>query len=160
MITQSQIKKLFNYKNNELYWVVRPSNVVDMSKPAGYLRPDGYRVIKINMKNNLAHRLIFMLHNNYLPEMLDHINNNPSDNRIENLRPATYVQNGSNHKLSKANSSGVKGVYFCKRIKRWCGQFRHGSKKYSTATFLSLDDAAAAIKELRRKVHGEYANNG
>lgn len=56
------------------------------------------------------HRAIFAMHHGYLPEIVDHINRNTADNRIENLRPATASMNNCNKVISPTNTSGYAGV--------------------------------------------------
>jgi len=63
--------------------------------------------------------LIFLYHHGYLPKFVDHIDGNKKNNRIENLREATKSQNAMNQKVSTRNTSGIKGVMWHKRDKKW-----------------------------------------
>jgi hypothetical protein len=56
------------------------------------------------------HRVIWKMEHGTDPEIIDHINGNPRDNRLENLRSVSHRVNIQNSNLSKANTSGVKGV--------------------------------------------------
>lgn len=73
----------------------------------GCIQKNGY--VRIAVRDNgkikplLAHRLIFYMHHGYLPSLIDHINRNPSDNRIENLREATVSENHRNRDMRKTN---------------------------------------------------------
>ena len=72
---------------------------------------NGYICIRVNDKNvayNLRGHLLgwYWVHDEIVNE-LDHINNNPSDNRIVNLRSVTHSQNSF-------NKPSVKGYYFNK----------------------------------------------
>lgn len=59
-----------------------------------------------------AHRVIWKMEYGAEPKTIDHINGNPSDNRLSNLRSVTHQENLRNTKLSKKNKTGVKGVSF------------------------------------------------
>ena len=160
MITQAQLKEIFNYVNGELYWKVRPSNFVDLSKPAGSINNDGYRSISVRRERYQAHRLVYIYHHGFYPIMLDHINNNRSDNRIENLREATARQNGMNKVTGSNNTSGVKGVHFCKSTKKWKSVIRSNGKRLTIGYFTNISDAKDAVTGARRVLHGEFANDG
>ena len=163
MITQSKLKALFNYIDGELYWKVRPIfTSINISIPAGHIDSHhGYRIIMIDKRHYRAHRLIFMYHHNCkLPSVIDHINNNKIDNRIENLRSATSAQNSGNAKLSLKNKSGFKGVHFSKQLKKWRGGVCVKGRTTYTAPFEVIEDAVVAVQKLRLELHGEYANNG
>lgn len=62
-----------------------------------------------------------MLFNGTIPDHMDidHINNNKSDDRIENLRVTTRSQNLQNVIRKKGKSSSYKGVTFSKRDNLW-----------------------------------------
>jgi hypothetical protein len=83
----------------------------------------GYVRVKILDKFYLAHRLIWALHTGKdFSEDIDHINGNRKDNKISNLRAVNRAENTRNRCLSKSNTSGVMGVYFDKREKKWQAQ--------------------------------------
>lgn len=88
--------------------------------------------------------------------LVDHRDGDPSNNRWENLREATFSENNSNSR-GKDGACGVKNVYFEKRG----GSFRvsvnrQGKGRYFGA-FRSIDDARIAAESARKEVHGEFA---
>ena len=109
-MTTSRIQELFYYNDGKLYWKQKQSCAQNLSKEAGSVC-NRRRYIQIEGKKYLAHRLIYMLHFGYCPEFLDHIDNDPFNNRIENLRPATKQQNAQNRLIHACNKTGYKGVH-------------------------------------------------
>ena len=80
---------------------------------AGTPSAKGYLVIGVQGRRFLAHRLAWMFVFGAMPNgQLDHIDGNPANNRIANLREATNSQNHGNRGPSRASTSGVKGVYW------------------------------------------------
>ena len=156
------IREYLRYEDGKLYWTKKPCNKVSVGDEAGCLcNFSGY--ILIGFKGTLyrAHRIVWFLVNDQQPtEMLDHINNNKSDNRRENLRAATYRQNNQNRTVSRNNSSGVKGVYWNKKANKWLARLNTEEKRKSIGYFTDLAEAEKAIKEARQQIHGEYANHG
>lgn len=119
-ISQEYVKELFFYRGGKLYWRVSESNRVTIGKEAGCKQENSYRVVGIGGKVYMAHRLVWIYHHGYMPEgMIDHINKNPMDNRIDNLREVDKKCNARNCGNPKNNTSGVKGVSFCPNRKKW-----------------------------------------
>ena len=95
-----------------------------------------------------------------LPEQIDHIDGNRSNNRIENLRPANSSQNACNRKKSSINTSGIKGVHWHKQSKKWRARIKLLTKDVSLGLFQTIDDAKNAIENERNKLHSCFSNNG
>jgi len=157
MLTQDLLKELFEYQNGMLFWVVSRGNVYP-GKRAGTLRKNGYRQIAINQTAYYEHRLIFLYHHGYLPAELDHIDRNPANNCIENLREATHSQNQCNMLKHKNSSSRYKGVSWSKRDKRWVAYIMINGKNKNLGSFIDEIDAAVAYNCAAQKIFGEFAN--
>lgn len=99
----------FEYKDGLLYYK-KTIGCMKKGSTVGSEDKDGYIKTIINRQTWRVHRIIFFMHNNYLPEYLDHIDGNPKNNKIENLRPATVSENNLNRGKHKRNTSGYKGV--------------------------------------------------
>jgi hypothetical protein len=160
---QEKILKDFEYRDGHLYWKERCQgrklhNRVGSLDRDGYLHM-GYTDDQGRRKTFFLHRLIFLMHHGYLPKILDHIDGNKSNNKIENLREATHSQNLFNSKISKRNSTGVKGVSWKKREQRFLASCTVNGKHYELGHFKVLDDAAKVVKEFREKHHGAFAKH-
>ena len=157
MITKDLVNNLFEYKDGELYWKVATGSRAVVGKMAGSLNHDGYKRIKINNKLYSTHRLIFLMFNGYLPECVDHIDGNPSNNIIENLRQATKAQNCLNSKLLNRNKSGIKGVSWNKQKKAWVVQLMVNNAKKYFGHYHDIAVAKFVADAMRYKYHKEFA---
>jgi hypothetical protein len=149
---EKEFKDSFNYSH--LDGVIRRGDrIVGTKDIRGYL--------KFTFKGTeyLAHRVCWFLHNGYWPKIIDHINHDKQDNRIENLRDVDSKANNMNQSLRASNKIGLSGVYWCKEKRKWRAQIRDNGKKKSLGTFNNLFDAAAiAIKS--RGIYGYHENHG
>ncbi|WP_396190735.1 HNH endonuclease [Flavobacterium sp.] len=160
MITIERLNELFEYRDGNLYRKVTTSSRALAGSVAGCVKPKGYVNVSIDRNTYQLHRLVFLMHHGYLPDEVDHIDNNPANNRIENLRAATREQNTRNSLIRKDNNSGIKGVGWSKSAKMWRAHIRVNGKMQFLGHFSKLDDAAEAVRVAREKLHGEFANHG
>jgi hypothetical protein len=159
IITQDQVKDLFEYREGELYRKVRTANCVQIGDKAGSLNGTGYLRTRINNKHYQNHRIIFLYHHGYLPQFVDHADNNPLNNKIENLREATAAQNQHNKLIQKNNTSGVKGVSWHKPSNKWLVHLRVNGKKKHFGCYNDIELAELVAQEVRTKYHGQYARH-
>jgi len=82
----------------------------------------------------------------------DHINRNKLDNRDENLRFCTHSENRINSGLRKDNTSGIKGVYWDKNIKKWVVVI----KRINLGRFKNKQYAIKARREAEQKYYKEF----
>jgi hypothetical protein len=154
------LNELFQYKDGLLISkVCRAKNKIKIGDLIGCLMKNGYLKTRIGHKEYLVHRIIFMMHNGYLPEQVDHIDGNPLNNRIENLRAATNQQNSFNSKLSKANTSGVKGVSWINSRKKWEAKVMTSGNTVHLGRFDDIQDAENAVRLYRIEQHGKFARH-
>jgi len=113
--------------------------------------------VQVDKKLYLTHRVIFLMHHGYMPVIVDHIDGNPKNNKIENLRDATYLQNALNVKVRKDSISGVQNVGWHKTHKTWCVHLTVYGKRKCIGYFKDLELAELVAQEARRKYYGNYA---
>ncbi len=87
----------------------------------------------------------------------EHRDGNGCNNQIENLRPASGIQNGRNRKKNRANTSGYKGVCWRKDHKKWHAQITILCRTRSLGYFTDPVLAAHAYDSAARKHFGEFA---
>ncbi len=158
MLTQKEIRNYFDYADGVLYWKVKKGYAIKIGQPAGtFDETTGYYRIHVNSKLQKVHRLVFLYHHGYLPKFVDHIDGNKKNNRIENLREATKSQNAMNQKISTRNTSGIKGVMWHKRDKKWFVQLRVNSKCHSFGYYDNKELAELVAIEATNKLHKEFS---
>lgn len=159
LIPQELLDKL-EYRDGELYWksTSKFSNR-KIGERAGSLQKDFYRSIKYKKIKYQEHRVIFFMFNKYLPEVIDHINGNPSDNRIENLRESTWGDNSKNMAMRKSNKSGHKNVSFHTASKKWCVSMNVDGIPKWFGSYHDIDYAIFVATAMRHKYHGKFARH-
>jgi hypothetical protein len=115
-------------------------------------------VIRVNFQLYRAHRLAwFYVHGEWPPGELDHINGDPSDNRIANLRLATSSNQRMNARRRSDNTSGTKGIWFYKRRAQWIAEIMIDGKKHHVGQFATLLEAKGARIAAAVRLHGAFA---
>jgi hypothetical protein len=109
-----------------------------------------------NNKLGLLHRYIMNLNDKNL--VIDHINNNPLDNRKENLRIVTIKENSKNKSSHKNSSSKYIGVYWYKQINKWVSKIYINGSQKSLGYFENEIEAAIVRDTATKKYFGKYGN--
>jgi hypothetical protein len=157
MITQERLKNLVVYKDGDLYWKTTKSGR-DITKSAGCLdRSSNRKRICIDYVYYYAYRLIFLYHYGYIPNFIDHINGNSSDDRIENLRECTKQENNRNSRTPRTNTSGVKNVVWNKKRNKWQVQIMIDYQNKHLGYFEDIELATLVAEEARNKYFKQFA---
>lgn len=98
------------------------------------------------------HRVLFNLTDS--KTTVDHINGNGLDNRRQNLRVCTQLENNKNAKIRKDNTSGYKGVHKMKN--RYSARIQSNGKRITIGYYDTAEDAAKAYNDYSLKLHGNY----
>ena len=140
------IQEVFEYDTSSPSCIVRKLGYNKGS--TGNLRPDWYYRFGFDNKSILAHHVVLILHGIEPPDgmvnVVDHIDRDRGNNRIENLRITNKSGNAYNTGLESRNSSGHKGVSFCKRDNKWRAFIRHKGKfisKYCSSKEEAIEHA-------------------
>ena len=114
-------------------------------------------ITKIKNSDYINSRIISAMFNDGLTDslMIDHINGDPSDNRLCNLRIATRSQNSMNSKAQYGHSLGVKGIRFYQG--KYRARITLNKKLIHVGSFNTLEEAKLAYKEAAIELHGEFA---
>lgn len=158
----STLLNFFDVFPNEgrVVWKRQSSPKVKVGAAAGSLYGNGYYYIQLYKKRIKKSRLIFLYVNGYLPKVVDHINGDPSDDRIANLRGCTPSQNTMNSKIREDNSSGFKGISWHKGNKKWHAYIEKGGRRENVGFFEVKEEACDALEERRKVLHGDFARQG
>lgn len=144
VLTSERLKTLFEYREGKLFWRNSPSRNIRPGSRAGTLQPDGYRHVVVNGRSYREHRLVWLLFNQTVPSLVDHINRVRDDNRIENLRPASAAQNVQNRGMQYNNSSGCAGVHWHKGKKKWHAKIGVNGRDKHIGYFSDKSEAVTA----------------
>lgn len=127
---------------------------------AGSTNSDGYILIGYKGKRYYAHRLAWFFCFGSIPvEKIDHINEDKSDNRIENLRLATSVENSQNTSpVNSRNTSGFRGVCWHKRLNKWMAQIQVNKKHQHIGYYETASEASEAHFLAKTNLHQFWAN--
>ena len=159
----------FEYKEGKLFWKARPPSHFNTlrtyrsfttrssGKEAGHNhKSNHYNEIRLDGKLYKAHRIIFkMFHGRDPQDCIDHVDGDPTNNRIENLREATQQENTRNMAKLPNKSSQYKGV--SKRGNSWISSIWVNDSAMSVKCGSEME-AALMYDKLAREHFGEFAN--
>lgn len=153
--TPDELRQLLRYEpeTGKLFWRERPVSFFPDQRAANSWNsryagkpalncPDryGYTHGQIFARRTYAHRVIWAMHNGEWPNLIDHIDGDLQNNRLENLRNVDQTTNMRNSCLPSNNKSGAVGVRIQKN-----GRYLVDV----TATFGSFEEAVAASHAAR-----------
>lgn len=134
-------------------WLVSRGRMAQAGDIAGAANDDGYILINIGGRKYGAHRIAWRIVHGKWPDFeIDHINRDPSDNRISNLREATRSQNCVNRKVVR---KGLKGAY--PNGNRWCASIKINGRVRHLGSFATEQEAHSAYANEAKLAHGSFA---
>ncbi|WP_051894532.1 HNH endonuclease [Xenorhabdus bovienii] len=153
-LSLSELSEVFtcNVELGELHWkprdreqfhndfVYKMWNLQYTGKRAGGKDGSGYLVTTTKGVTIRVHRAVWIFAHGSIPNSLyiDHINHIRDDNRIENLRLVTHLQNQKNQSMHSTNTSGVNGVSFDRQRRKWVASLRHLDNTVNLGEFESI----------------------
>ncbi|MNQ87894.1 AP2 domain protein [compost metagenome] len=162
-ITQKELKEVLAYDplSGGFVWLKRPNKLSNIKRltEADKLRGK-YKEVSINNKKYKSHRLVWLYAYGEFPKgMVDHIDGNRLNNRVENLRLADSSSNNWNRKLNSNSSTKVKGVRVHKNgnfeARIMCNKI-----SYYLGVFDTIEEAEDAVRNKREELHKEFCNHG
>ena len=114
---------------------------------------EGYLRGKVGGTAYRAHRVAWKMFYGVEPGEIDHINGIRDDNRIANLRTVSRQENQRNRRRPKNNTSGITGVRWHSRSRRWVAQIVVQKRCLFLGNFLTKE-AAAAARSRAEQEHG------
>ena len=160
--TQDELNELFVYNplNGKLYNRIHLGTRARQGQEAGTLSAFGYRTVVVASLHHMAHRIIWkMVHGSDPVEQMDHINHQRDDNRMENLREVTPLENQRNASMGKNNTSGVTGVHWEENRQQWKATIMVEEKLVFLGRFIHFWKAVRARK-LAEIGYGFHQNHG
>jgi hypothetical protein len=119
----------------------------------------GYAYFSSHSKKRSIHRVIFAMFHRKLPKVIDHIDRNPLNNRIENLRESSYHLNQFNTKMYLTNKSGFRGVFWDKSRNKWRANICVQYKYINLGSFDTKEEAYAARVDYEKKLNIHHIIN-
>lgn len=152
-LTAERLRELLNYDPDTGVFTWRV--VKNSAKPGdktGYVRGFGYRMMKLDGIAYLAHRLAWLHVHGVWPEIIDHINGDPADNRLCNLRDVSHQVNMQNkRKPCGGTASGLLGVHA--NFGAWVARIGHNGRAIHIGRFKTKEEAHIAYLEAKRRLH-------
>ena len=160
-LTQERLKELLDYDpETGVFTRKTKGRRFPIGAIAGRLRRDGYLDTWIDSKIYLLHRLAWLYVYGVWPSgkwpdgHIDHINHDPKDNRICNLREGSRSQNLSNQKKAhRNNKSGFLGVHFHPASGKWRAQITVKGDQRFLGLFMTPVEAHSAYLTAKREFH-------
>lgn len=161
MTLAERFNQAFEYRDGKLYWKINtnPSKKL-IGKEAGCRSSGAYGVVNLDGQAYSVHKVIFCMHNGFMPIVVDHINGIKDDHRLENLRAATHQSNNWNKVVQSNNKLGLKNISWHKQNQKYWVQLAKHGKKVVSVFVEDLELAELVAIEARNKYHGEFANHG
>lgn len=150
----------YNPEDGSFTWKINRRGRRQKGMKAGCLNTNGYIRISIDYKLYNASRIAWLFIKNKWPDKyIDHIDGNPSNNRANNLREASILQNGANRKKPISNKSGIKGVSLIKSTGKWGAWIKVSGKSKYLGSFATKEQAGKAYEISAKKFFGDFHRN-
>ena len=131
----------------------KPAGSINIQSGGAYKR----KTVRVNGVAHGFHNVVAAMHDITLKagEVIDHIDGDATNNRIENLRVATHSENCCNQKLNRCNTLRLKGVSRVGGI--YAGRIKIKGNSIYLGTFPTKGLAAVARAKAALRIHGKFA---
>lgn len=161
---EQSIRDLFYRRDGRWYWKdieCNRNNARDLSIPLGdsvQASRKKYLLTNINNRQYFTHRLIYWLHTNDWPQVVDHIDGNPRNNLFSNLRASTFKQNAANRRIRTGRTHNIREYTYKDGSIGYRPQITFMRKVFTMDSYPSREEAIIASLFVRRLLHGEHYN--
>jgi hypothetical protein len=162
-LTQKVLQEylVYNPCTGDFTWLKSPANIIKIGDKAGKIVKSRYCSIQLKGERYPAHRLAWLyMYGEWPKQHIDHIDGNPFNNKINNLRECTPQTNQRNAKLRADNKTGLPGVKLMDKTPiRWRSVVRVDGKDIHLGVYYSFFEACCARKSAENK-YGFHYNHG
>jgi hypothetical protein len=153
-LTHQRLKELVSY-DKETGNFFRNVPVANIKAGLVVARPAKNGYVRMHIDGHLyyLHRLAWFYEHNEWPVAIDHIDGNKINNKISNLRSATYGQNLQNRSKVTNAKSGFRGAYFHPKTKNWQSKIMLNGKVKSLGYYKTPEEAHQAYVDGKKKFH-------
>lgn len=160
-LPQKELHKIFQYEKEigGFKWKIYRTSNAKIGDVAGCLnKSTGRWQIRYCKQNYKAHRLVWVYHYGAIPfgKYIDHIDRNPLNNKIENLRLCTKSENMRNVGMQKNNKSGYKGVFPYNNSGKFYSRIVVEGVSIRLGVFDTEEEASLVYEAKARELHGVF----
>lgn len=121
----------------------------------GTKKDEGHLKVAIDGVEKYLHQIAWYLHYGTWPtEIIDHIDGDPTNNKINNLRLVTKHENVLNQRRAhKTNRSGLLGAHWIEEKKKFHSSIWFKNKKYNLGYYDTAQAAHEAYVQAKRNLH-------
>lgn len=141
-----KLSDTFYYKEGKLFYQGGPYQPAN--KECGWINWAGYRMVSFERKQYKAHRIIFALHYGFFPELIDHVDKDKLNNKIENLRVSSKSENALNSTRSEGG-----GVSWSKYHQKWRAYIKRNYRQIFLGYYSIKEEALKAVQKGKEQ-HG------
>lgn len=171
--TAEFVSQCFRYEKGKLFWKKRPLSHFSSPKRADFMNKryagteagtfnrhlNRWSIRLLGRKKYYRYHIVWVLFHGSWPKEIDHINRNRLDDRIENLRTANRSENLLNRALTKANTSGYKGIWQGSSG-RWNANFKMHGVKHNFGWYDTAEEAHRAYVKGAKEICGDFLCTG
>jgi Demerecviridae HNH endonuclease len=154
---------LFRYddRTGKIFWRTNHRRIKAGDEAGSIASSHGYRIVSLKQRTYLQHRVVWLLYYGEWPKgLVDHINLDKLDNRIENLRAANYSQSNANRRGKRKRVGSLKGASFLRGRRVWRSSIKMDGKTKNLGDYRTELEAHLVFCAAAKLCHGSFARTG